>query len=484
MGKAIRSGRMQSCADLLTCACAEHFRDQVKKWDLHAALAIPLYDGPRCFGALSLYAGEPGSFDATEMKLMRELADDLSYGICALRSRQERERARRELQLSEERYRCLTAASAQVVWTTDARGLMLDEMPSWTEFTGKSRDQYQGWGWLDDIHPDDRQRAAEVWGHAIAARSFYETEYRLRNKDGEYRHVWVRGVPLIASDGSIREWVGTCTDITERKQAEEQRQRYAVELERSNAELQDFASVASHDLQEPLRKVLAFGDRLREHSGPSLDETGQDYLRRMQGAAGRMSQLIESLLQYSRVTSRAKPFERVDLAQVMFEVVGDLEERLRESGALLRWEVPPIVTADRTQMRQLLQNLLANALKFQPPGQKPEIYLSARKTEGGEWEICIRDNGIGFDPEYAERIFRPFQRLHGRQEYAGSGMGLAICRKIALRHAGTLLARSAPGAGSTFVLTLPAPTEERSQPWSADKNASSSSPKTMTTTTC
>jgi light-regulated signal transduction histidine kinase (bacteriophytochrome) len=278
-------------------------------------------------------------------------------------------------------------------------------------------------------------------------------------------------------------------DITARKQTERELERYMQELERSNAELQDFAAIASHDLQEPLRKVLAFGDHLREHCGDNLDELGRDFLGRMQNAARRMSVLIEALLQYSRVTTRAQPFQRVDLTQVMFEVLVDMEERIAQTHAKVAIMPLPNVIADPMQMRQLLQNLVANAIKFQRPGTAPHLEIGGRTTDQGWCEISVRDTGIGFDEKYLDRIFRPFQRLHGRSEYEGSGMGLAICRKVVARHGGTITAHSRPGEGSTFVVTLPgAPMtdEGRGAPWKTEAEASwseSCSPKTMMTIT-
>lgn len=230
-------------------------------------------------------------------------------------------------------------------------------------------------------------------------------------------------------------------------------------LRTSNRDLEQFASVASHDLQEPLRKIEAFGDRLKTRNREGLDEQGQDYLDRILHSASRMRTLINDLLNYSRVSSRALPFAKVDLGKVAREVVADLEERLSQSrGAVNIGELPEI-DADPTQMRQLLQNLIGNALKFQRPEVPPVIGLRSEflTTSQGEPQcrISITDNGIGFEETYLDRIFQLFQRLHGRNEYEGTGIGLAICRKVVERHRGTITARSKPGEGSTFIITLP-----------------------------
>ena len=239
-----------------------------------------------------------------------------------------------------------------------------------------------------------------------------------------------------------------------------------VELERSNRELQDFAFVASHDLQEPLRKIQAFGDRLRKVQGPKFDDQGRDYLDRMSGAAERMHTLINDLLSYSRVTTKAQPFEPTDLNTVVEGVLSDLETRIEESGGSVTVGKLAKIDADPLQMRQLFQNLIANALKFAKSDSHPvvevrgeifegEVPSVGRSTAEQLVRISVTDNGIGFDEKYLDRIFTPFQRLHGRNEYEGTGIGLAVCRKIVERHGGSLTAKSIPGKGSTFTITLP-----------------------------
>ena len=274
-------------------------------------------------------------------------------------------------------------------------------------------------------------------------------------------------VPLREPDDRIIGLVCVSSDVTERRIAEEKLRRFADELERSNSELQSFASVASHDLQEPLRKIQAFGDRLKAKCADGLGEHGRDYLDRMQNAALRMQTLIQDLLKLSRVTSRAQPFERCDLDQIVREVISDLEVVIEQKNATIDLGALPIIDADPVQMRQLFQNLISNALKFQSPGATPQVAiegttfiatdLSTRGASAGD-EVCritVRDNGIGFDEQFAEQIFVVFQRLHGRNEFEGTGMGLAVCRKITDRHGGSLVAKSTEGEGATFIVTLP-----------------------------
>jgi signal transduction histidine kinase len=247
--------------------------------------------------------------------------------------------------------------------------------------------------------------------------------------------------------------------IAQREKAESQLRETMAELQRSNRELEEFAYVASHDLQEPLRKVVAFGERLKAMAGGGLAEKPSDFLNRMVGAAGRMSNLINDLLKLSRVTTRGQPFTPVDLRQVAEDVVSDLEATVERAHGTVEIGSLPTIEADPTQMTQLLQNLLVNALKFRRQGVPPVVKIEASIKEadnGGEvCEINVADNGIGFDEEHLERIFVIFQRLHARGEYEGTGIGLALCRKIAQRHGGSITARSKVGEGSTFTVTLP-----------------------------
>ncbi len=258
-------------------------------------------------------------------------------------------------------------------------------------------------------------------------------------------------------------------EIESRIQTEAQLKETADQLRRSNRELEDFAYVASHDLQEPLRKIRAFGDRLQARYADALPPEASDYLGRMHAAAGRMQRLIEDLLSFSRVTTRAQPFQATDLNLILRDTLSDLEARIEETSAEIEVGDLPEIECDRSQMSQVFQNLVANSLKFQPQGQKPELEISSESSspQGDETVTHIvlrfRDNGIGFDEKYLDRIFTPFQRLHGRNEYEGTGIGLAVCRKIVERHRGTITAQSAPGEGTTFALRLPVKQETQAE---------------------
>ncbi|MGD0897586.1 MAG: PAS domain S-box protein [Thermoguttaceae bacterium] len=255
-------------------------------------------------------------------------------------------------------------------------------------------------------------------------------------------------------------------DISLRKKTEEEQARHAAELERSNSELEQFAYVASHDLQEPLRKIRTFGDRLQVKCQDLLDETARDCVDRMRKAAARMQELIEGLLMFSRITTRARDFVPVNLAEVAREVVSDLEAQIERVGGRVEVGGLPKIQAEPLQIRQLFQNLIANALKFRRPDEPPVVKIEGRFVQGRkrrpgasateeQCRITVEDNGIGFDDQYRDHIFGLFQRLHPRDEYEGTGIGLALCRKIVECHGGTISARSAPGHGSIFEVLLP-----------------------------
>jgi PAS domain S-box-containing protein len=253
----------------------------------------------------------------------------------------------------------------------------------------------------------------------------------------------------IRAEGKVVGFTFSMIDITDLK-------RTQLRLEQSNRELENFASVASHDLQEPLRKIQTFSERLRTTYTEALGPEGRDYLERMNNAAARMRKLIDDLLSYSRVSSKAQPFSRVKLKEIAREVLGDLETSIEQAGASVSVGELPVLDADPFQMRQLLQNLVSNALKFRRPDVAPSVSIQGSiDPEGRLCEVRVEDNGIGFDEKYLVRLFNLFQRLHGRSQYEGTGIGLAICRKIAERHGGRIGARSTPGQGSTFIVTLP-----------------------------
>jgi len=243
-------------------------------------------------------------------------------------------------------------------------------------------------------------------------------------------------------------------DITERKKAESKIEQYAKALERSNNALQEFASIASHDLQEPLRKIITFGNQLK-HIPENSDKRSEDYLNRMQQTAARMQTLILDLLRYSQVHTEAKPPRQINLRNIVDEVIEILEKRISETRGTIIIDSLPALHAQDFQMRELFQNLIGNALKYHREGVYPVIKIKSCQMENQHWKITVEDNGIGFDEKHKNKIFSPFHRLHGRSAYEGTGMGLAICKKIVDRHRGTITAQSTPEKGSTFIIILP-----------------------------
>jgi PAS domain S-box-containing protein len=262
-------------------------------------------------------------------------------------------------------------------------------------------------------------------------------------------------VPVYDSEGRVGGIVGVSRDVTERVRAEAELKRAAEELARSNEELEQFAYVASHDLQEPLRMIASYTQLLQRRYRGKLGEDADEFIGFAVDGATRMQGLINDLLEYSRVGTRAKPFERVPLDEVVDRAVLNLGAAIEEQGAAVTYGPLPTIEGDPTQLTQLFQNLIGNAVKFRGE-EPPRVHVAARR-EDGEWVLSVRDNGIGIDPEYAERIFVIFQRLHGKTEYPGSGIGLAICKKIVHRHGGRIWVESREGAGATFCFTLPEP---------------------------
>ncbi|WP_439631636.1 PAS domain S-box protein [Gemmata sp.] len=391
-----------------------------------------------------------------------------------------------KLRAGEERFRTLTEAVPQMVWTADPGGAVTFLNRRWAEYTGAAPGGRPD-PWPGLVHPDDAGPFRAAWDRAVAHQpERFADEFRLRRAaDGQYRWMLATAVPLRDPAGAVTEWVGSVTDIDdqkrqaenlermvrqrtaalvdeieERRRVEERVRAVAAELARSNAELEQFAYVASHDLQEPLRKIQAFGDRLKTRFRDHLPDGGRDYVDRMLASAGRMRQLIDDLLTFSRVTTQARAHARLDVGGLVREVVSDLSVRIEQTGGEVRVGDLPDVEGDPTQMRQLFQNLIANAVKFHRPGVRPlvEVWGERVPADGDappRVRYTVRDNGIGFDTKYADRIFQVFQRLHGREEYEGTGVGLAICRKILERHGGTVTAEGRVGAGATFVVTVP-----------------------------
>jgi PAS domain S-box-containing protein len=296
---------------------------------------------------------------------------------------------------------------------------------------------------------------------ALDGKTYTDLEMLIVWPDGQHRPLLVNTAPVRDAQECVTGAVGVFQDISRLKQAEADLEHYMQRLEQSNQELQEFANIAAHDMDEPLRKIRSFSGLLQNKVGSKLDAEERDYLQRMSDAAERMAHLLNALLDYSRVSNKTKSSELVDLRQIMVEVLQDLELQIQKSGGQVEVGEMPLIEAEPTQMHHLFQNLIGNALKFSRPGIPPQVKVSSHLLEHQSpcdpqmVEIRIEDNGIGFDPKAAGKLFLPFQRLVGRSQYIGNGMGLAICRKIVERHGGTITAQAEPGQGATFMVRIP-----------------------------
>ena len=364
-----------------------------------------------------------------------------------------------ERKKAEERFqKAFNASPEPITIATMSEGRYVDVNESFVRVTGYQREEVIGRTSLEIkfwARPEDRSAFIEILTKQGSVRDLEITF--LTKSGGKRTGLDSAEIIEIAGEKCI---LAIFKDVTQQKNLEKQRERAeealaqrAAELARSNAELEQFAYVASHDLQEPLRMVASFTQLLAKRYQDKLDADGREFIAYAVDGATRMQKLIADLLSYSRVGTRGKPFQPANCDAILERVLVGLKLAINESGAIVRHDPLPTLMGDDIQLEQLFQNLLANAIKFRSE-TPPVVHLSAEHA-GNEWKFSVRDNGIGIAPEYAERIFMIFQRLHTKAEYPGSGIGLAICKKIVERHSGRIWVNSEPESGTTFFFTIP-----------------------------
>lgn len=411
-----------------------------------------------------------------------------SGGIVVLQDITAQRRIELALQASEEQFRTLVENIPDVAWRADAEGNLVYISPKLKKICGYEPGELLGENRFVPVHPEDVDEVRKRYGLLFSKGRDFNLHYRLRHKKGKW--LWVHDRAQAAGEHATgvfsdvtklrkmedelkayRAWLEDMVDertqeaeavnrqllleVADRQQAQQEQERLTASLRRSNAELEQFAHVASHDMKEPLLLIVAFTERLLAKWPERFDGKAGEYLDRILKAARQLQELVDDILQLSKVRSCDRPFEVVALDDLLREVTAAFEERIRQAQGNVDVGALAAIEGDRTQLRQLFQNLIANALKYRQENLPPVVAIKGRTLPGKIYEITVQDNGIGFEEKYAERIFQPFVRLHGRHEYEGTGIGLATCEKIVARHGGRIIAKSRPGEGSIFIVQLP-----------------------------
>ena len=382
----------------------------------------------------------------------RDVSGKVVGVFAAARDITERKRAEETLRQANAYNRSLLEASLDPLVTIGPDGKITDVNAATEAVTGRSRADLIGSDFCDYFTEPEKARAG--YQQVFSEGMVQDYALELRHDDGHITSVLYNASVYRDETGQAVGVFAAARDITERKQAEEKVKGYTEELRRSNQELEHFAYVASHDLQEPLRAVSSFSQMLAQRYLNKLDADANDFINFIVDGATRMQTLINDLLTFSRVGTRGKPFAPAACGEILQVALGNLDAAIADSGANVTHDPLPMVLADPTQLTQLFQNLCGNAIKFRRPAETPRIHVSAARQDG-VWQFDVRDNGVGIESKYFDRIFIIFQRLHEREEYPGTGIGLAVCKKIVERHGGRIWVESEPGNGSTFHFTLP-----------------------------
>jgi chemotaxis family two-component system sensor kinase Cph1 len=360
------------------------------------------------------------------------------------------------LQESELRYRSLAELIPFGGWIADKRGNMIHVSESFLKTFGMTMEECRGLGWMRLLDESDRSQVLADWRECMRHGYFWDYEYRLRASDGGQRVVLSRGIQVQGLGGKARTWVGIHLDITERERSAEQRIEQARNIARFNAELEQFAYVSAHDLQEPLRMIASYLQLLSRRYKGKLDGDADTFIGYAVEGAERLQSLLRDLLELQQVGKYNKPKSLAPLATVVDRACANLSVMIAELDARITCAELPSVWCEEQAFIQLFVHLLDNGMKYRKEGVRPEIHISAEKVKSGMWEIRVQDNGIGIEPEFSEKIFDVFQRLHPRTMYPGTGIGLAICKKIVEVHGGHIRVESKPSEGSAFLFTVPA----------------------------
>lgn len=460
----------------------QSMRDQIHPEDIHSivekAFDVALQTGQYKYEARVVKPNAEICWISTQGKVFFDGKGKPLKMIGTLRDITEAKEHQQELEESEQKFRLLADFMPQLIWTADPFGKLNYFNRAVFDYTGRNAQDLLAGEWLQIIHPDDRDENKISWKNALSNGTEFALEHRFLNHDGQYRWQLTRSIPQKDVAGNIQMWVGTSTDIHDQKtflnELEHQVRERTNELEQKNrdlnkmnAELQSFAYVSSHDLQEPLRKIQTFASRILEKERANLTDTGKDYFGRIQQAANRMQTLIQDLLMYSRTNTTDRIFKETDLNEIVDEVRNEFKEGLLEKDATIEVEKLCAIRTIPFQFRQLMDNLVGNALKFSMPGRPlllkikseivpaDEINVGFAQEEKQYCHISVSDNGIGFDPRYKDRIFEVFQRLHAKDEYSGTGIGLAIVKKIVENHNGVITATGEIDKGATFDIYIP-----------------------------
>ncbi len=355
---------------------------------------------------------------------------------------------------SEAKLSALADAVPEILFTATGEGTTDYVSKRFSDYSGIDPGQLLATGWLNVLHPEDRERTIATWSRCTQTGIEYEMTYRMRRSDGEYRWFQCRATPLRDTTGRISKWFGVCTDIDDHKRLEDQLAERTDALVRTNEELQRFAFAASHDLQTPLRMMTSYCEQLLNRDGKVLDSEASECISHVLSGIDQMRRRVRDMLEYASASHDREIRTRTDLNAMLQLVLAQLQPWISETGATVTFDPLPTVIANDSRILQVLQNLIGNAIKYRAT-EPLRVHVSAR-LNGDEWLFSVSDNGLGFDMKYAERIFGVFQRLHSNDKIEGTGIGLAIVKRIIERHQGRVWAESAPGKGATFYFTLPA----------------------------